>query len=186
MFDKKYTDIYLIFDFDSHYHKFNPENLIDMIGFFVDSTDKGKLYINYPMLESYRHIKKMPDIAFFKLKVDIIDVKKYKNIVHDYSDYKDINSYEYNTIIELLKHHVIKFIIILSLNKEQINLKDFNLNILPENDIKLLNYEINMLNKEEKISVINTSFFYLLDILPKKFYNSKQAIINIKYYLGNN
>jgi len=43
-----------------------------------------------------------------------------------------------------------------------------------------------MLNKEEKISVINTSFFYLLDILPKKFYDSKQATINVKYYLGHN
>lgn len=51
----KFTDIILIFDFDPHVPCFNEKNLDDLFKIFSDSTNKrGKLYINYPMHESFK------------------------------------------------------------------------------------------------------------------------------------
>ena len=37
--------------------------------YFYDSTDVGKLYINYPMVESYQHFEGWPDERFSETKV---------------------------------------------------------------------------------------------------------------------
>ena len=34
--------------------------------FFDNETEHGKLYINYPMIESFKHFKKIPDKDFKK------------------------------------------------------------------------------------------------------------------------
>lgn len=54
----KYSDIFLIFDFDPHDRKFSAKKISELTNHFCDSTDFGKLYINYPMLESFRHFPK--------------------------------------------------------------------------------------------------------------------------------
>ena len=35
--------------------------LYEMLDFFNDETENGKLYINYPMIESLKYTKEMPD-----------------------------------------------------------------------------------------------------------------------------
>lgn len=52
------SSIYLFFDLDAHDTSLSPrypECIIDMLKMFDNETDKGKLYINYPMVESYKH-----------------------------------------------------------------------------------------------------------------------------------
>ena len=56
LLDRKFTDIFLIFDMDPHHQRYDPERLKAAMEFFSDSTVNGKLYLNYPMLESFRHI----------------------------------------------------------------------------------------------------------------------------------
>ena len=53
---KTYSDIILVFDFDPHDSQAQFEKIKKMLMFFNDSTNNGKLYINYPMMQSYRHI----------------------------------------------------------------------------------------------------------------------------------
>lgn len=36
----------------------------EKISCFVDAADIGRLYINYPMIESYRHLCRLPDDDF--------------------------------------------------------------------------------------------------------------------------
>lgn len=38
---------------------------------FEDSTDMGKLYLNYPMIESYLHLKSMPDGEYINRKIPV-------------------------------------------------------------------------------------------------------------------
>ena len=50
---------------------------------FVDAADMGKLYINYPMIESYRHLCQLPDGNFAerKIPVSLQPGKEYKALV---------------------------------------------------------------------------------------------------------
>ena len=42
-------------------------NILDeMLDFFDDETENGKLYINYPMIESLKYTKEMPDADYWK------------------------------------------------------------------------------------------------------------------------
>lgn len=82
--DEQYTDIVLVFDFDPQDPLFSGDKLSKMTDFFSNSTDNGKLYINYPMVESFKHIKKkgdgnFDDIAFYNQKATSEEVLQ-KNI----------------------------------------------------------------------------------------------------------
>jgi len=51
-----FAEIYLFFDYDGHATHADDDKLKKLIAFFDEETDKGKLYISYPMVESVRHI----------------------------------------------------------------------------------------------------------------------------------
>ena len=61
IFNQRYTDILLIFDFDPQDPNFSPQKILEMVNFFVESSDMGKLYLNYPMVEAFYHMKSIPD-----------------------------------------------------------------------------------------------------------------------------
>jgi len=64
LFDEFYSDILLIFDLDPHDPGFAPEKISRMAKYFVESSDMGKLYINYPMVEAFYHMASIPDPNF--------------------------------------------------------------------------------------------------------------------------
>lgn len=64
LFDESYSDIFLIFDLDPHDFGFTPEKIRHMAKYFVESSDVGKLYINYPMVEAFYHMTSIPDLNF--------------------------------------------------------------------------------------------------------------------------
>ena len=51
-----FTNIILVFDYERHDPAFSEEKILEMQHCFEDSTDMGKLYLNYPMIESYLHL----------------------------------------------------------------------------------------------------------------------------------
>jgi hypothetical protein len=63
-----FGEMYLFFDYDAHAHLASPldqhgnemkegdEKLKDMLSFFDNETEKGKLYVSYPMVEALMHI----------------------------------------------------------------------------------------------------------------------------------
>lgn len=53
------SQIYLFFDYDPHATNADNNKLKSLLNFFDDETDKGKLYISYPMLEVFRHSYKL-------------------------------------------------------------------------------------------------------------------------------
>ncbi len=58
-----FAEIYLFFDYDGHATNANDSKLEPLLTFFNEETEKGKLYLSYPMLEAIRHIE---DIGSFK------------------------------------------------------------------------------------------------------------------------
>lgn len=78
LLDRNYSDVLLIFDFDCHDNRFSKERLRRLSDYFSESTDEGKLYINYPMVEACKHFKGIPDDEYLSRFVRVGDVHSYK------------------------------------------------------------------------------------------------------------
>lgn len=89
LFDQNYSDMLLVFDYEPQDNRFSPERLAEMQRYFNESTDNGKLYVNYPMVEACKHFRKMPDGDFLNRAVALEDVSRYKAIVADESKYQN-------------------------------------------------------------------------------------------------
>ena len=68
-----------------------------MLDFFSDETDNGKLYINYPMVESIKCTQKLPDEHFYEYKVTRGDCSNFKNYVSNvYTYYKSTDFIQFS------------------------------------------------------------------------------------------
>ena len=63
-----FAEIYLFFDYDGHDTMADDSILIDLILKFNEETEKGKLYISYPMIESIKHISDFETFRDLKVK----------------------------------------------------------------------------------------------------------------------
>lgn len=61
--DKDFADIYMFFDYDGHATNASDDIVADMLSFFDEETEYGKLYVSYPMVEALRHY---PDAETFR------------------------------------------------------------------------------------------------------------------------
>ena len=84
-YKRDFINIIIIFDYERHDVNFSEEKILQMQNFFIDAADMGKLYINYPMLESYQHLRSLPDndYAERKVPVSLQPGGKYKAAVKD-------------------------------------------------------------------------------------------------------
>lgn len=88
-----FSEVYLFFDYDFQNKNLELEELNaqlnEMIEFFSDETDNGKLYVSYPMIESIKCTQKLPDEHFFEYKASREDCSDFKNYVSNkYTYYK--------------------------------------------------------------------------------------------------
>ena len=87
------SEIYLFFDYDfqedSGTLKENNKRVLEMLSYFSEETGVGKLFINYPMLESLRYTKQLPDKNFWQYKVSLKDCKEigFKKMTHEFCHY---------------------------------------------------------------------------------------------------
>lgn len=94
------SEIYLFFDCDFKKQDIkNKQSLEDqyvaikeMIAYFSDET-RGKLYINYPMIESFRYFKKeLPDYDYKDYVVDVLIGRKFKELAANDSIFKNFKN----------------------------------------------------------------------------------------------
>lgn len=85
------SEIFLFFDYDFQDSRLtlkeNNAHVEEMLNYFNNETETGKLYINYPMVESLRYTKKLPDLNYTNYVVSREDCNHFKNIVHSFSSY---------------------------------------------------------------------------------------------------
>lgn len=74
-----FAEIYMFFDYDGHIPTASDDKIRDMLIFFNEETDAGKLLISYPMVEAIKHISS--SIVFQELKVKAKENINYKNKV---------------------------------------------------------------------------------------------------------
>jgi hypothetical protein len=87
------SEIYLFFDYDfqekARTLEENNKRLSELLEYFTDETGRGKLYINYPMVESLRYTKELPDNNYWQYTVTRkrCQDEKFKHQVHEFSFY---------------------------------------------------------------------------------------------------
>ena len=164
-----YTDIFIIFDFDPHVNTPEFEKISALASFFRDSSDMGRLFINYPMMQSYKHLKWLPDNEYEYRKVNISEVHDYKKLVSLEGLPELIKTHEYNhlQLYEIAYHNYCK--------REKILGRDYDINRLYKydgaEDVEILKRQIQDFQKNGQCSVLNTSSLIYLDYIPKKFFN---------------
>ena len=84
LFDNRYSDVLLIFDLDPQDPQFSSKKILEMSKYFIESSDMGKLYLNYPMVEAFYHMKKIPDEDYnsYIATLDELNEHKYKQRVN--------------------------------------------------------------------------------------------------------
>lgn len=93
------SEIYLFFDYDIHNQNMagtlDPadlnEQLAALLAFFDDETDHGKLYVNYPMVESIRYTKKLPDHGYNAYTYPVAGLASFREAAADFSYYKNLD-----------------------------------------------------------------------------------------------
>lgn len=101
--EDNFSEIFLFFDYDFHnrsirLEKWN-ENLKEMLAYFDDETGNGKMYVNYPMVESIRYTKSLPDKDYYSYTVKRDECMKikgdptsgFKRKVADFSAYPGLD-----------------------------------------------------------------------------------------------
>lgn len=99
-FSDEISEIYLFFDYDikqpDAYNRLTIEEqhtrIKELLCYFNDETDKGKLYINYPMVESIRYFKNsLPDNDYKDYTVKASIDGAFKALVNAESCYKNLD-----------------------------------------------------------------------------------------------
>lgn len=111
-----FRDIFLVFDYERQDSLFDAENIRKMLEYWSESTENGLLYINYPMIEAYKHLKKpLPDLDYISRKIDCSILfsdetrnNKYKLIVGSESSYTDLRKYTRETFKAFVVHNLCK------------------------------------------------------------------------------
>jgi len=173
---QKFAYTYLVFDFDAHHREIGEEELdIDtvihnnlaklreMADFFTNETDPGvgRLYINYPMMESYRDCDSFFDEAYRDNSVSIEDISDYKRIagrkklasVH-------IGKYTKENFSDLTKMNIYKLHKLTKNIWGEIPYDEYvNLSIA----VEILNRQTQKIDTERSVDVLNTALFIATD-----------------------
>lgn len=131
---KKISSIYLFFDYDGHDSNATDEKLSEMLQRFDNETEMGKLYINYPMVESLRHLKNTEDCS----RNCCVDAKTnihYKGISAQ-GDYNDISKYTKDSWYKFIHHNVCKGSCLLNGTFAYPEFEEYSKNFLQENIFK--------------------------------------------------
>ncbi len=162
IFDAFYSDILLIFDFDPQAPDFSLEKIRHMSEYFVESSDMGKLYLNYPMVEAFYHMSSIPDKQYNNRFATLEELKSgtYKmrvnkeNRNHDYTKFAT-DRVECNVVI---RQNIDKA---RNLTHEE-RVPEY----IPGQE-HILTAQLSLITEEYKVAVLSTCPFFIPDYNPK-------------------
>ena len=166
--DNRFSDIYLFFDMDPQDSKYNPERISKAAEYFNDSTYNGKLYLNYPMLESYRHISSLDDLSYLDTVVRIEDVRDYKERVHreGMSELTQFSRMSKDIWIRLVELNLRKTGMILG---EGSGIPSHDMYVSDFVQSEVLARQLEMVSNKGFLYVLNTSLLCIVDYNPSEF-----------------
>jgi hypothetical protein len=132
-----------------------------MMEYFVESTDMGKLYLNYPMVEAFYHMGSIPDDAYNERMATLDELRNhtYKQIVNEknhgcaHSQFA-ANRKECNIVID---QNIQKGLHIIGANHGD---------DLPDTR-KILESQLTMLRNSQMLYVLCTCVYFIPEYNPK-------------------
>ncbi len=82
------SETYLFFDYDGHATNANDDKIAEMVEYFYEGTETGKLFISYPMAEALKDISDSEE--FVTLEVPAKENIGYKNLIVSRSKFLDL------------------------------------------------------------------------------------------------
>jgi hypothetical protein len=169
IFDAKYTDILLIFDLDPQDPQFDAQHIQLMQKYFHESSDMGKLYLNYPMVEAFYHMKSIPDVEYSGRTASLSELKQktYKLRVQQETrghDYRKFAATKKDCTIVILQN--ISKALSLSAGKT-VKWEDITNTINTIDLSTVLNQQLLQLKNHGFIYVLCTCGFYIADFNPQ-------------------
>lgn len=168
------SEIFLFFDYDgqdkNNYIK-NPNTIDKMLEFFNNETTYGKLYVNYPMVESYKHR--------ISNKIEVVAIKNnthYKTFVASICDKRleQIGKIDRNDWLILFLSHL--------KSTNDLFHQEFKLpshysetQIMSQSSIYAKQKE-KYIEPNKQIMVLSSFSWFLLEYLGEKLFNEWQAI----------
>lgn len=177
---KRFAYTYLIFDLDPHHPRRddsrplkkiisdNLKKISEMVSYFTNETDPtvGKLYINYPMLESFRDCDEPFDPNYRKEYVSIYDISGFKRHVSEKRMVGiHLDRYSREDFALLIKMNVYKLSDISACGWNSVSFKKYR--DLSESGA-ILTIQTRLIQEKELIAVLNTSLFFILDYFGNK------------------
>ena len=162
MFDDFYSDILLIFDLDPQDHSFTPEKISVMANYFVESSDMGKLYINYPMVEAFYHMVSIPDPNFdsYYVTLDELTAGEYKARVN-----RENQNHDYRKFAT--KKEECDIVIKQNIKKAWRLVRNDGGDNLPPTQIEILDAQLSHMRRDRRVAVLSTCAFFIPEYNPK-------------------
>ena len=163
LLSETFTDIILAFDFEPQHDHPYFDIVRRMLLFYIDSSDMGKLYMNYPMMQSYKHHPSLPDNTFM---MRTASPYHYKELVGKESKFTDLTKYDYRLFVSITLHHLSKAWKLCKSKNELPTVNDYcNMQWTDLFDIQLRKFQ-----EDKDVYVLNTLLFSLIDYNPSAFF----------------
>lgn len=192
----KFAYTYLIFDCDVQHtmdEKRDRDRLIDeiveenfqlleeMVGYFINETDPavGKLYVNYPMMESYRDCDSFFDEDYCNTQVCIDDIKRYKEITgHKRLSNFRVDQFSKENFSDLLRMNIYKLNVMLGSGWDGLPYKDYQ---VLSGQTRIASFQHTLTSTTRNMSVLNTTLFLLADYFGNRngFYDAIMTEIKL-------
>lgn len=185
--DKKFAYTYLVFDCDAHHdapqrkgmrprsaeEKFaeNMHHLVEMANYFDNETDpsKGRLYVNWPMLESYRDCDSFFDETYRNRFVAVAECGNYKEAVGKRGN-ANIRPKNYGEagFSSLIKMNLWKLGLLCRGEWGGMTYDDYS-NQCSKGAV-IAERQEQLVTQEGKVAVLNTSLFFPVDYFGESFF----------------
>ena len=194
-----FNNIVLIFDYERHDPKFSEDKICRLQKYFNNSTDVGKLFINYPMIESYQHFNEWPNESFRNVNIPVMlqPGDKYKKMIKNTKVAKLVNlpikinailKERFNVKDELLCSRCVKDILsIYNYENLEQKLQEILKDVLDDKKMQTAKYQIFDIIKKSEFCINNQSYFeytrrMFVEIIKHNIFKANN-IINGEYYI---
>lgn len=165
----KFSEIYLVFDFDPQEPAYSDKKIKRLTSLFNDEMEFGKLYINYPMMESFRDHNNFNLNEYISSKINLkgLTSDKYKSYILKQRYNKNIDNFTAKHFKKLAKLNIIKTNNILNNVSKMPDFSSYH-NVC--NQKLILEKQIEMKNSIGSVYVLNTCMMFIVDYFGKKYY----------------
>jgi len=166
--------IYLFFDYDAHSTLADDDKIKEMLSFFNDETEEGKLYISYPMVEAMRHFKDIESFKFLTVKCKRKNCPYIEGCINKevclkephYKEFVSLDSKPQLSNVNSYKKKIWQELITAHLCKANYLVRDefvLPLSLISQNDIFAKQLEKHINHKCPEVAVLSAFPLYVLD-----------------------